>query len=542
MQAKNKAAAQPPLLCVSACFLALAFLGFGCVPIEPSAREPIPPERKTVQAAPSPRTLKRTPPVKTEKLSSAEPAPSVEFEPPPPNLAAIWSEKGEVAYRQEDYALAEKRFREALVHEPGLLHALTGLGWTLYDANRPDEAFFLFRRANRAHPNSGSARRGFAYLLYRYGRTKEAQALLGSLDTKRWPELTNIEDELKARAIKGLPAPRLPTEKGEEKKPGEPTPSPQAGEEPSAESTPPEPDATPERESTPEPNPTPVPESKPESDPKPKPEIAKLTPPEPAPETLKPTPLPVEPPRVRKPSLEGMVKIPGGRFMMGARFTYPKRSRRGWRRRGARRRVPPGASGGRPVEVRSFRLDKLEVTNSLYADFVRATNGPEPPFWRKVHFTGPHLPVVGVTWEEARAYCAWAGKRLPTEAEWEYAAQGAEKARRYPWGNTQRDRNAVFGLSPDAGGPKAVGRRPEGASVHGVEDLAGNVWEWVEDEFKKEPEDAQPITRNGRALRTLKGGSWVNGWWALTSSQRTGDLPERRLPAYGFRCAADAAK
>ena len=224
MQAKNKAAAQPPLLCVSACFLALAFLGFGCVPIEPSAREPIPPERKTVQAAPSPRTLKRTPPVKTEKLSPAEPAPSVEFEPPPPNLAAIWSEKGEVAYRQEDYALAEKRFREALVHEPGLLHALTGLGWTLYDANRPDEAFFLFRRANRAHPNSGSARRGFAYLLYRYGRTKEAQALLGSLDTKRWPELTNIEDELKARAIKGLPAPRLPTEKGEEKSPENPHP------------------------------------------------------------------------------------------------------------------------------------------------------------------------------------------------------------------------------------------------------------------------------------------------------------------------------
>ena len=173
---------------------------------------------------------------------------------------------------------------------------------------------------------------------------------------------------------------------------------------------------------------------------------------------------------------------------------------------------------------------------------MRATKAPDPPFWRKVHFTGPHLPVVGITWDEARAYCAWAGKRLPTEAEWEYAAQGASKGRRYPWGNTQRDRNAVFGLSPDAGGPKAVGRRPEGASVHGVEDLAGNVWEWVEDEFKKEPEDARPLNRNGRPLRTLKGGSWVNGWWALASSHRTGDVPDRRLPAYGFRCAADAAK
>ena len=85
-----------------------------------------------------------------------------------------------------------------------------------------------------------------------------------------------------------------------------------------------------------------------------------------------------------------------------------------------------------------------------------------------------------------------------------------------------------------------MGRRPEGASVHGVEDLAGNVWEWVEDEFRTKPEDARPISRNGRPLRTLKGGSWVNGWWALASSHRTGDLPDRRLPAYGFRCAADA--
>ncbi len=438
-----------------------------------------------------------------------------EFEPPPPSLAAILSEKGEAAYRQEDYALAEKRFREALVHEPGLLHALTGLGWTLYDANRPDEAFLLFRRANRAHPNSGSARRGFAYLLYRYGRMKEARALLGSIDKARWPELTNIEYELKARAIKGLPAPRVPAEKSEDKNEG---PSPESA------------------------SPLPKPEPRPEPQPKPKSETARLTLPKPAPSEVKPPAPPVRdvapPPPVRKPSLEGMVKIPGGRFMMGVEFTYPRRLRRRWRRR----RRPPRASGGRPVEVRPFRLDKLEVTNSLYADFVRVTNGPEPPFWRKVHFTGPHLPVVGVTWKEARAYCAWAGKRLPTEAEWEYAAQGAGKARRYPWGNTQRDRNAVFGLSPDAGGPKAVGRRPEGASVHGVEDLAGNVWEWVEDVFRIEPEDAQPITRNGRVLRTLKGGSWVNGWWALASSQRTGDLPERRLPAYGFRCAADAAK
>ena len=533
MREKNKGAGRPPLLSAWACCLTLALGVFGCGGAEQPAREPIAPEQKTEEATPfSAQALKRTPfPVPaphSELPSPSEPALPRESElppepePPPPSRAAILSEKGEVAYRQEDYELAEKRFREALIHEPGLLHALTGLGWTLYDANRPDEAFLFFVRANRRYPESGSARRGLAYLLYRYGRLKEAKALLGSIDKARWPELTNIEYELKARAIKGLPPPRLPTEKKEEEKPSaEPPPSPLEGGEPSTKSVPPEPDVAPEPESTPETEP------KPEE----KTETAKRTPPEPAPETLKPPP-------VRKPSLEGMVKIPGGRFMMGVEFTYPRRSRRRWRRR----RAPLRATGGRPVEVGPFRLDKFEVTNALYANFVRATNGPEPPFWRKVHFTGPHLPVVGVTWEEARAYCVWAGKRLPTEPEWEYAAQGAGKGRRYPWGNTQRDRNAVFGLSPDAGGPKAVGRRPEGASIHGVEDLAGNVWEWVEDEFKNGSEDAQPIRRNERVLRTLKGGSWVNGWWALASSHRTGDVPDRRLPAYGFRCAADAAK
>lgn len=531
MREKNKGAMLTPLL--SACFLALTFMLVGCGGAEPPDRKTIAPEQGTARdVSPPAQALKRTrsvpppPPPERETLPLEEVAAPPEPEQAPPSRAETLSAMGESAYRQEDYKFAEKNFREALVHDPERLHALTGLGWTLYDSNRPDEAFFFFRRANARYPESGSARRGLAYLLFRYGRLKEAKALLGSLDKKRWPELVNIEHELKARAIKGLPPPRLPTEKKEEAK---------------AEEPPPETDAAPEASSAPEPGLTPGAESKPETGaqrkPEPETETAKLASPETAPGALKPLPRPAEdaaPPPIRKPSLEGMVPIPGGRFMMGAKFAYQKRSRR--------RRSPPGATGGRPVEVEPFRLDKFEVTNALYADFVRATKAPEPPFWRKVHFTGPHLPVVGITWVEARAYCAWAGKRLPTEAEWEYAAQGAGKGRRYPWGNRRRDRNAVFGLSPDAGGPKAVGRRPEGASVHGVEDLAGNVWEWVEDEFDNGREDAQPIVQNGRVLRTLKGGSWVNGWWALVSSHRTGDVPGRRLPAYGFRCAADAAK
>lgn len=532
MRNKQKRAVFPPSL--SACLLALTFTLIGCVPLEPPARETTAPEQKPEQVIPLPaRDLNRTPltapappperepPLSGEPAFQAEPDPSLDSEPPAPSRAEILSAKGESAYRREDYKFAEKSFREALTHDSALLHALTGLGWTLYDSNRPDEAFFFFRQANTRYPESGSARRGLAYLLYRYGRMKEAKALLGSLDKARWPELANIEIELKARSIKGQPAPRLPTEDGKQEEPGESPAEPAQSE------------TEPERATT-------EPEPQRKAEPETKTEFAKSTPPEPAPGELKPPPPHVESPGplspVRKPSLKRMVSIPGGRFKMGVEFTNTNRRKRRWRRR----RVILRTTGGRPVEVAPFRLDKFEVTNALYEDFVRATNGPEPPFWRKVHFTGPHLPVVGITWGEARAYCAWAGKRLPTEAEWEYAAQGAGKGRRYPWGNQRRDRNAVFGLSPDAGGPKAVGRRPEGASIHGVEDLAGNVWEWVEDAFRASPKEARPLSQNGRTLRTLKGGSWVNGWWALTSSHRTGDLPDRRLPAYGFRCAADA--
>lgn len=464
----------------AACLLALALAVLGCAG-DATDRSGAPPGRSGAQAAPVP----------------ARPAESAPEIPEPPSPARLLSQKGERAYRQENYDLAERLFREALAHEPDHLHALTGLGWTLYDARRPDEAFFFFQRANRRHPEDGSARRGLAYLLYRYGRREEARALLGSLDKGRWPELANVDDERAARAIQGLPAPAMPKEKD----------APQPG--------------------------------------KAKPLGAGKPPAKPAPRMVRPAQPPAparkewRPPAAQGPSLENMADIPGGRFRMGARFVASRSRARG--RRG-RRRARLRAIGGRMVEVRAFRLDRFEVTNSLYAAFVKAVNVPEPPFWRRPHFRGPHLPVVGVTWWEARAYCAWAGKRLPTEAEWEYAAQGAGRGGRFPWGAAQRGRNAVFGLNPDTGGPKAVGRRPDGASPQGVEDLAGNVWEWVEDVFRKAPGDAHPVSRNGHAHRTLKGGSWVNGWWALASSSRTGDAPARRLPAYGFRCAADARK
>ena len=188
------------------------------------------------------------------------------------------------------------------------------------------------------------------------------------------------------------------------------------------------------------------------------------------------------------------------------------------------------------IKISSFLMDKFEVTNSQYAIFVKLSGYPEPPFWDSEQFSGANLPVVGVSWFEAKAFCSWAKKRLPTEAEWSYAAKSGLQERVYPWGMKLQQRNAIFGLDLISGGPKAVGRRPQGASMHGVEDLAGNVWEWVQEKYNRGNGKIYSKTTNASVLRVLKGGSWANGSWALKNFNRTGDLADRKLPVYGFRC------
>ena len=188
------------------------------------------------------------------------------------------------------------------------------------------------------------------------------------------------------------------------------------------------------------------------------------------------------------------------------------------------------------IKVKSFFMDKFEVTNSQYAAFVKISGYPEPPFWDSEQFSGAHLPVVGVSWLEAKAFCFWAKKRLPTEAEWSYVAKGGLRDRVYPWGMKLKQRNAIFGLDLISGGPKAVGRRPQGSSIHAVEDLAGNVWEWVQEKYKKTNKKAFSINKSKLNMRVLKGGSWANGSWALKNFNRTGDFEDRKLPVYGFRC------
>lgn len=135
-----------------------------------------------------------------------------------------------------------------------------------------------------------------------------------------------------------------------------------------------------------------------------------------------------------------------------------------------------GMEGPRSREVASFEIDRFEVTNSNYAEFVKATGAAPPAFFDDEEFNAPDQPVTGVQWAQAVAYCHWRGKRLPTEVEWEKAARGAD-GRLFPWGNGFDARlahltgNAPVAVTADAGD----------VSPYGVRAMAGNVSEWVAD-------------------------------------------------------------
>ena len=162
----------------------------------------------------------------------------------------------------------------------------------------------------------------------------------------------------------------------------------------------------------------------------------------------------------------------------------------------------------RVVFVDAFHIDKYEVTNKQYAKFISETGYRKPKFWDDVMLNVPNQPVVGVNWEDAEAYAAWAGKRLPTASEWEKAARGID-GRLYPWGN---DYDAASGNFDDGGRMDGstdgyamtsapVGSFIDGVSPYGLHDMAGNVWEWVMEQSK---------TTNEKTY-AIRGGSWTNG-------------------------------
>ena len=188
------------------------------------------------------------------------------------------------------------------------------------------------------------------------------------------------------------------------------------------------------------------------------------------------------------------------------------------------------------IYLDAYWIDKYEVTNAQYRKFAEATGRKKPRYSKDSRFDGDLQPVIGVTWEDARAYCEWAGKRLPTEAEWEKAARGGE-SRLYPWGDTYNPNFANHKASRQ-GQPVAVGSYPQGASPYGVYNMAGNVWEWCADWYEKRYYDISP-TKNpvgpadGRD-RVIRGGGW--NVEQIDMAHRRGIRPDKTYRSLGFRC------
>jgi len=208
----------------------------------------------------------------------------------------------------------------------------------------------------------------------------------------------------------------------------------------------------------------------------------------------------------------------------------------------------------REVRLDAFYIDRLPVTNAEFHAFVTLT-GYRPGDHDAARFLNhargklpaalEQHPVVYVSWDDARAYAAWAGKRLPTEAEWEKAARGID-GRKYPWGRAEPGpTRANYGRN--RGGTTPVGTYPEGASPCGALDLAGNVWEWCED-YDDPAFYADGPTYNPRNTRrperkpllVMRGGSWMYGPRSLRTFSRTGFEAHYRFASGGFRCARGA--
>lgn len=342
-----------------------------------------------------------------------------------------------------------------------------------------------------------------------------------------------------AQAPAAAPPPKPKPAESEAKQPAVKAASP--AETNGKEATPSKPEAKPEAKpetapAKPEVSPSPAPAPAPPPPVKPKASESESKPPAKSPPAAngstpsasKPTPTPPLPAEITGKDGTPMVLIPAGEFSMGS---------------------DKGDDDEQPIHrvfIDSFYIDKFEVTNGRFAKFVEAVQ-IEPPWGFKDKETPVvHIdqPVRWVNWMDAMGYCLWAGKRLPTEAEWEKAARGTD-GRLYPWGNdAPTPAHAVFGLKEGADTVSAIGNRDKGKSPYGVHDMAGNLYEWTIDWYDEQFYSKNPaINPRGPAEGTAKvqrGGSYTNAPYRLRSTFRTKGDPTEHDPNVGFRCAQDA--
>ncbi len=228
-----------------------------------------------------------------------------------------------------------------------------------------------------------------------------------------------------------------------------------------------------------------------------------------------------------RPELE-WVEVPAGQFLMGSDPAVDPKAQQ-------------DETPQHPVTLDAYRIGRTEVTNAHYAQCVRAMRCEEPAdLARHADPNYADHPVVYVSWYDARDFCTWVGGRLPTEAEWEYAARGPD-GRIFPWGNAAPDCDKANHWGGDNGCVRdttPVGSYPDGASWCGAQDMAGNVWEWVADWYADYPSAAQtnptgPGTGNHKLMR---GGSWYYYPDNIRSALRFWSIPVFQSHDIGFRC------
>ncbi len=217
------------------------------------------------------------------------------------------------------------------------------------------------------------------------------------------------------------------------------------------------------------------------------------------------------------------VRVDAGAFIMGDDDNSPRRE----------------------VYLDAYYIDRYEVTTARYARFLEATVSVRPPDgWESLKLpAGGELPVTGVDWRDADAYCGWVGRRLPTESEWEKAARGSD-GRMYPWGDASPTIELANyeNASPDAynGGLTEVGKYPAGASPYGVYDLAGNAAEWVADWYSDSfaADDVRNPTGPVQGTeRVVRGGGRFDPGYRISPTKRYYATPDQRSDDIGFRCA-----